>query len=630
VQVLVKYFDSLFMRSTSPAVVAVIAGWGAVAFLALLVWSLPHMPEPFWPLPLIVAAVPLAIHLVEWRLMKRRAMLSALTHDTGLVRALFWKGRLLQTGAVFVAVMGVMALFMAASFLQWHHWMTLTVYVVVLAIVVRPVREALKSQVSSAHLAMVARHGPLFWGGVLVLGLAFLALNFVLDQPDLRAASFQQVLAEAYQEGSQGPKAASLAMLLGVTNAARMGLWYWAQIVGPQLDTGVAWMFWLVFLLIIGGIASLVNAYLLAVIGLAERIRLPASSTPSQPFRIGLTAAVLVFGVIHVFATYGPPRQPLGVSLQEARIIAHLDPCGSANSHHAVASLTEDLLAASDRELSRTQGEIGAAVNSAFATLDPAIDAYLDWHFSLMGEYSRLGHALLGDASAFMVRKFEEIVLAEGSFEARLGERLGAIEARSNARMEKMAARHVEGLHGAVETNRCLAVSLPAFEHPAIVGGLGNVSGAVAGGAVGITAGVMIGARLGPTVARRVGAKGLLRPASAALGKTAVTRGPSAAGAAAVAAACASSGPGAVLCGAVTGIGLWIGVDALVLRVDEYLNRDGMRAEIVGALDASRQELIESLTAADAARIHATAGEVSRIGRELFSPSYEGLGRPRQ
>jgi hypothetical protein len=619
------------MRSTSPAVVAVISGWGAVAFLALLVWSLPHIPEPFWPLPLIVAAVPLAIHLVEWQLMKRRAMLSAVTHDNGLLRALFWKGRLLQTGAVLVAVMGVTALFMAASFLQWQHWLVLTVYVVVLAIVMRPVREALKSQVSSAHLAMVARHGPLFWGGVLVLGLGFLALNFVLDQPDLRAASFQQVLTEAYQEGSQGPKAASLAMLLGVTNAARMGLWYWAQIVGPQLGTGAAWMFWLVFLLIIGGIASLLNAYLLAVIGLAERIRLPASSPPSRPFQIGLTAAVLVFGVIHVFATYGPPKQPLGLSLQESGIIAHLDPCGSANSQHAVASLTEDLLAASDRELSRTQNDIQAAVNSAFATLDPAIDAYLDWHFSLMGEYSRIGYALVGDGAAFMARKFEEIVLAEGAFEARLGDSLGAIEAGSNARMGEIASRHVEGLHRTLENNRCLAVSLPVPEHQAIGDGLRNVSGAVAGGAVGISAGLVIGLRLAPKVATRLGAQGLLRSGSAALGKTAVKRGPSAAGAAAAAAAvCASSGPGAALCGAVTGIGIWIGVDALVLRADEYFNRDGMRAEIVDALDENRQELIEKLTAANAARIRTMAGDVSKKGRERFSPSYEGLGRPRQ
>src|SRR5687768_8670025 len=88
------------MRYLSSAILTVIFGLGAIAILAALVWLLPLLPDPFWPIPLIVMAVPLAMHLTEWRLTKRRVMLSELTHKGGMVHTLFWRGRLLRFGAV--------------------------------------------------------------------------------------------------------------------------------------------------------------------------------------------------------------------------------------------------------------------------------------------------------------------------------------------------------------------------------------------------------------------------------------------------------------------------------------------------------------------------------------------------
>ena len=101
------------------ALVAALAGWGALGVLAALVWLLPLLPEPLWPIPLVMAALPLAWHLVEWRLAKRRALLAGLMRDDGLLRRWLWKGRLLRIGALLAAVAMATALYLAASFLAW-------------------------------------------------------------------------------------------------------------------------------------------------------------------------------------------------------------------------------------------------------------------------------------------------------------------------------------------------------------------------------------------------------------------------------------------------------------------------------------------------------------------------------
>ena len=130
-----------------------------------------------------------------------------------------------------------------------------------LALALGPARAALSSEVDAPHLRMAARHGPLNWLGILVLSAAFLGLGFVLDQPDLRGEPFAAVLEAAYDEGAQRAEAASLQWLLGAANAVRTGVWYWAQIVGTELDSAAAWLFWLAFLLGVGVAAHALDEF---------------------------------------------------------------------------------------------------------------------------------------------------------------------------------------------------------------------------------------------------------------------------------------------------------------------------------------------------------------------------------
>jgi hypothetical protein len=54
------------MRYLGTAALTLILGWGSIAILAVLVWLLPQTPDPLWPVPLVLAAVPLAVYLAQW------------------------------------------------------------------------------------------------------------------------------------------------------------------------------------------------------------------------------------------------------------------------------------------------------------------------------------------------------------------------------------------------------------------------------------------------------------------------------------------------------------------------------------------------------------------------------------
>jgi hypothetical protein len=75
------------------------------------------------------------------------------------------------------------------------------------------------------------------------------------------------------------------------------------------------------------------------------------------------------------------------------------------------------------------------------------------------------------------------------------------------------------------------------------------------------------------------------------------------------------------------GIGTWLAVDVIVLRADEYLNRDDMRADIMARLHDAHQQLVEALAVANAARIDGAVENISASHSEVFSPVREGLGR---
>ena len=68
---------------------------------------------------------------------------------------------------------------------------------------------------------------------------------------------------------------------------------------------------------------------------------------------------------------------------------------------------------------------VDSGLDRAFAAAETGIDAYLDWYFSFIGSYTRLGALVIPDLDRHMRQQFSTRVFADSGFEQNLA-RLGA------------------------------------------------------------------------------------------------------------------------------------------------------------------------------------------------------------
>ncbi len=254
------------------------------------------------------------------------------------------------------------------------------------------------------------------------------------------------------------------------------------------------------------------------------------------------------------------------------------------------------------------------AVQHAFEPVYAAIPAYADWYYSLAGEYLRIGHALGGNAVDYMATKLKNLLFEQSGAQARLDglpEKLqqtaGNALQRTGQAVLAEAAEALLAKQTATETKPgwTLAGELPLDQVVKEVLtpnseltrrqllSLGSAAGAgvlvAKGGAAMLVKNI---------VAKVAGGSGF-KAAATLLGKTAaksaLKEAGVLAGAGTGALVCSPGGPLALACGAVAGLATWVGTDALLLSVDEWLHREDFEKEIAETLRGEQQALETSL-----------------------------------
>jgi hypothetical protein len=80
-----------------------------------------------------------------------------------------------------------------------------------------------------------------------------------------------------------------------------------------------------------------------------------------------------------------------------------------------------------------------------------------------------------------------------------------------------------------------------------------------------------------------------------------------------------------VICGVVAGVVTWVVVDRLGVEIDEYLNRDQMREDIMRAIRAGVPEIAAALKERQNSVIDASVGAIEAEIERRFSPYRDGL-----
>lgn len=233
------------------------------------------------------------------------------------------------------------------------------------------------------------------------------------------------------------------------------------------------------------------------------------------------------------------------------------------------------------------------------------VPAFLDWYYSLTGEYARALSLLSGSGEAYLSEKLETILAqTEG-----LTDKITVVTDRYDPELKEARDRYTRILQEnrltLAPTERVKEVAIydgniiPVPDFEASFGT--SLKQRIGGTGAGAAASSLIAA----TVARKVAAKGVFKVAATALvkaaGSKAIGGGGGATGGAMAGGALGSFFPGAgtivgaVIGGIVGGVAGGVAIDYMVLEVEEHFRREAFEAEILQAIQEVETQTLSAL-----------------------------------
>ena len=572
-------------------------------------------------------------------LFARRLWLTAVTRTQSGLRRWLVRGWLVQALATVPAMLFAAVLLALAALLGAEHWLLLALDVLLLSLAIGPLQRWLGTQVQADKVGTVARRWPLLLLNLALLGVTFLLLDFaVLGGPDSRGQAWHIVAEAAFRDASAAASCTAAGWGLGALAAIDALAWHASLLVIPSLPEPVLRLAaWGLVLFQAGVFAWLFTSLLLGALALVEQRRSATAGDVPGVSSTGSTAfiyTILVLALPYLYAAHKLRQfDPASLAEQAQAVVAWTNPC---RADPALAALSDELDtrlgAARTDALASADAEIETALDDFVTRAEHGVDAYLDWYFTVVGEYQRLAAVAVGDMGAFMAAQLDQRLFADTGFETWLDEIFATLDADADARLAGLAGSLGARLGSAAEQNDCTVELLGpaglggAFADPAALGrDLGRAGTAAAAGA--LTA-KLVSKQVAGAVAAKLGAKQSFKTAVALAGKAAAKKGgASMASALGATALCAPSGPWALLCGIGAGAAAWLAVDKAMIEIDEVRFREEMRADLLAVLAEQREALEVLLRTRQAASIDARLGALAeRLGRR-YVPARES-GRP--
>lgn len=234
------------------------------------------------------------------------------------------------------------------------------------------------------------------------------------------------------------------------------------------------------------------------------------------------------------------------------------------------------------------------------------VPEFLDWYYSLTGDYARTLAILRGSGEEKLAQKLEDSLTQTDN----LNDQLMDVTYRYESEIKAIQANYTEILQKNLVTLAPMEnpVEVDNYEKKSIflskidTGFVTNLKQRLIGSsAVGSAAGGLIAA----TIARKVAAKGVLKVAAKAVAKAVASRGVGGGGGATAGALTGGTlgsfipgvgtAIGAVIGGIAGGLAGGVAIDYAVLGIEEYYGRDAFEAEIVQAINEVEAQTIAKL-----------------------------------
>jgi hypothetical protein len=545
-------------------------------------------------------------YFLPLHLIRRRALLEYMTSDGSVLRRWLWQGvvsRFLLL--LWCVILAVSVLLLSASFSQ-AEWLVLLINVPVLLLLIPP---ALRWSGSESDQVV---HLPLALRVAVYLTIMLSTLGLIVVQmlgegvPDTRQLSLLQVITQSWTSALEAANLPMIGWLSGVEVVMSNSVWHLMQQASTLSEQSAALKLaaWLLFLLFITVRAALMWFVLAGVLSWLLKAgrrgdRLSSAQHSGVHFVSGVSVLAIVSLIlaqpgVTAFVSRLADQSMLALPIPAPDSCIRLAPIELAQFEQRSRNALHDssLLWQQDIEL-----QLDAALDKAFGQLEPAVDSYLDWNFSIGGQYLQLGYLL----SAMVETGFDQTGSASleqrfsGYVSAKIDEHISPVlspalqQARVDLQQQFDHSAHQFYVQQAVKleqlmaSSSCLLPVLPPLAMPELI----NKSAVGVGPVVGLLATRLAaqgGARVGSKVLTRNASKRIVS-ASAAKVSTKVAQS---SGAGSLGISCGALAP---VCVPVLFVATWLGTDFLINKFDEANNRPQMREDLLAALDAEKQQM---------------------------------------
>lgn len=252
-------------------------------------------------------------------------------------------------------------------------------------------------------------------------------------------------------------------------------------------------------------------------------------------------------------------------------------------------------------------------INRGFDLMEDNIDVFLDWYYSLPAEYARLAKLLTGSFEGYLTEKFSTILSQEAPFEqfertfAALLESEPALRRAYQETIERILSRNSVTIDHPARMIVTDELDDPSaiFSYKSVIASARvrlQTSGFA--GVAGASGGAVMGKKIATVVAKKLATKSVFKAAVKVAAKVA-TKAASVTKAAAIGTAVGGTvgsfvpivgtAVGAAVGGVIGALGFGVGVDALLLELDESMNRSEFRVELIEALNLERRRMLDAI-----------------------------------
>lgn len=563
--------------------------------------------------------------LAPLRLLRRRALLDHLTTSDSALRRWFWNSALSKIFWSMQALVTALLVLLLTARMSGPQWWVMFAGAFLYPWLQPWAARFAERQVKPEYQLTVQLRAA-YWMILTPVIIALVAVQWIwTDVADTRSLPLLSVISQAFQTSMEAAAVPFTGWLLGLSAALDQGVWHLMQLASsaPEASAGLKAAAWLVFLLI----NALKAAMLWAVLSGVAHLLLPSAQHKSGRALLGDSRFARSFNIsmLGLFAGYLALTQVnvgsllLPVRERVASPLAQLDPCRSrapieqqqilVASQHALTSQQQALV-------HRMEASIDQRLETVFTLAEAGVDKFLDWNFSLRGQYTQL---MFMGASAVGEQSFAEYVSSRmDDFVAQsaapgLAEMYSQLQAEFEQDAQTLYLSQAAQLEHLISEASCLELPAPQIA----LAEFANKSAVGAGSGAGVLA-----ARAG----MRVGSRAVGRSASSRVLSATFARFSSRLGASAMAGTTGTlCGPFVVVCAPVLAAGTWLATDLAINKVDDARNRERMRQDMLDVLAEEKSQWKRALTDQYGIMLAQVAADLEAYQMQRFNIQRDGL-----